>query len=86
MWYNLAAAISEPELGDEDVNVDDVLAGVALSCQVAHGQFQDRSQRANHRLHLANNTHIESVLYPLDDVEGVLHVAFQDVKLDVVTA
>lgn len=56
MCYNLAAAFSEPELGDEDVNVDDVLAGVALSCQVAHWQFQDCGQRANHRLHLANNT------------------------------
>lgn len=31
-------------------------------------------------------THIHSILYPLHDVEGVLHVALQDVKLDVVTA
>lgn len=31
-------------------------------------------------------THIQSILYPLDDVKGVLHVAIQDVKLDVITA
>lgn len=31
-------------------------------------------------------THIHSILYPLEDVEGVIHVALQDVKLDVVTA
>lgn len=78
--------LSEPELRDKDMNVDDILAGVALSCQVAHGQFQYCSQWTNQSLHLANNTHIHSILYPLDDVEGVIHVALQDVKLDVVTA
>lgn len=78
--------LSEPELGDKNMNVDYVLAGVTLGCQVAHGQFQDCSQWTNHRLHLADNTHIHSILYPLDDVKGVLHIALQDVKLDVVTA
>lgn len=29
-------------------------------------------------------THIQSILNPLQDVEGVLHIAVQDVKLDVV--
>lgn len=48
--------LSEPELRDEDVNVDDVLAGFALSRQVAHGQFQYCSQWTNQRPHLANNT------------------------------
>lgn len=47
---------SEPELGDKDMDVDDVLAGVTLGYQVAHGQFQHRSQWTNQRLHLANNT------------------------------
>lgn len=31
-------------------------------------------------------THIHSILYPLDDVKGIVRVALQDVKLDVVTA
>lgn len=31
-------------------------------------------------------THTHSILYPLDDVEGILHVALQDVKLEVVSA
>lgn len=31
-------------------------------------------------------THIKSVLHPLDDVEGIVHVAFQNVKLDIITA
>lgn len=30
-------------------------------------------------------THIEPILHSLDDVEGVVHVALQDVKLDIVT-
>ena len=48
--------LSEPELRDEHMNVDDVLAGVALICQVAHRQSQYGSHRTNQRLHLANNT------------------------------
>lgn len=48
--------LSEPELRDKDMNVDDVLAGVALTCQVAHGQSQYCSQWTNQRLYLANNT------------------------------
>lgn len=48
--------LSEPELRDEDVNVDDVLTRVTLGCQVAHGQFEYGSQRTNERLHLSNNT------------------------------
>lgn len=31
-------------------------------------------------------THIQSVLYPLDDVEGIVHIALQDVKRDIITA
>lgn len=49
-------APSEPELGDEDVNVDDVLARVALGRQVAHGQLQYQRQRTNQRLHLTDDT------------------------------
>lgn len=30
-------------------------------------------------------THIQPILHSLDDVEGVVHVALQDVKLDIVT-
>lgn len=47
---------SEPELGHNNMNVDHAPARVALSCQVAHGEFQDRRQRTNQRLHLADNT------------------------------
>lgn len=32
--------LSEPELCDKNVNMDDVLASITLSCQVTHGQFQ----------------------------------------------
>lgn len=52
----LGVHLSEPELRDEDVDVDDVLAGVTLGCQVAHGQFQYRSQRTNQRFHLSDDT------------------------------
>lgn len=31
-------------------------------------------------------THIHSILYPLHDVKGIVHVTFQDVKLDIITA
>ena len=48
-------SLSEPELRDEDMDIDDVLAGVALRCQVARGKFQYRGQRTNQNLHLANN-------------------------------
>lgn len=48
-------ASSEPELGDEDVDVDDVLAGLALLPQVAHGQPQDGGQRAGQTLGLAHD-------------------------------
>lgn len=30
-------------------------------------------------------THIHSILYPLEDVKGVLHIALEDVKPDIVT-
>lgn len=36
MWGNLAFILSEPELRDENMNVDDILAGVPLICQIAH--------------------------------------------------
>lgn len=47
MWWNLALGLSEPELRDENMNVDDILARVVLICQIAHGQFQYRSQWSN---------------------------------------
>lgn len=31
-------------------------------------------------------TNIHSILYPLDDVKGILHIALQNVKLHIVTA
>lgn len=31
-------------------------------------------------------THIHSILYPLYDVKGIVHVTFQNVKLDIITA
>lgn len=46
---------SEPELGNEDVDIDDVLAGLALLRQITHGQLQDSGQRANQTLRLAHN-------------------------------
>lgn len=59
-WINICGNICvhllEPELRDKNMNVDDVLAGVTLGCQVPHGQFQDCGQWTSQSLHLADNT------------------------------
>lgn len=52
----LGVHVLEPELGDKNMNIDDVLAGVTLGCQVPHRQFQDCAHWTNQRLHLADNT------------------------------
>lgn len=31
-------------------------------------------------------THIQSIVYLLQDVKGIVHVTFQDVKLDIITS
>lgn len=67
------------------MNVDDILAGLALGADVAHEQFQDSGERTNQRLHLTHHPHIHSVFYPLDNVEGVFYVALEDFELDVKT-
>lgn len=56
VWLKLGVCLSEPELRHKDVNVDDVLAGVTLIRQVAHGKLQYCHQRTNQSLHLANDT------------------------------
>lgn len=47
---------SEPKLGNEDMDIDDVFAGLALLCQITHGQLQDSGERANQTLCLAHNS------------------------------
>lgn len=55
-------------------------------CQMfALGWFIQTSQHTK-QIKIPVLTHIHSILYPLDNVECVLHVALQDVKFDVVTA
>lgn len=67
------------------MNVDDILAGLALGADVAHEQFQDSGERTNQRLHLTHHPHIHSMFYPLDYVEGVVYVALEDFELHVKT-
>lgn len=79
----MSSCSSEPELGDKDVNVDDILGGLALGADVAHEQFQDSGERTNQRLHLTHHPHIHPMLEAFDDVEGVLHITLLDFKLDI---
>ena len=50
-----AHQLSEPELGDGDVDVDDALVGSPLGRQVDHGQFEHQIQRTNDGPHLPDH-------------------------------
>lgn len=47
---------SEPKFRDKDMNVDDVLAWVALMWKIAHRQFQDCRQWTDQGFNLAYDT------------------------------
>jgi len=49
-------ALSEPVLGDKDVNVDDVAMRHHATHDVVHLQFQDGMERPDNGPHLANDT------------------------------
>lgn len=49
-------ALSEPVLGDKDVNIDNVTMRYHSAHDVVHLQFQDGMERSNNGPHLANYT------------------------------
>lgn len=48
-------ALSEPVLGDEDVNVDNVTMRYHSTHDIVHLQFQDGMERSNNGSHLAHH-------------------------------
>lgn len=60
---------SEPVLGHEDVDVDDVAVRDHPAHDVVHLQFQDGMERSNYGPHLANYTHCHTIHVTLDDIK-----------------
>lgn len=58
---------------------------VAIVRCVQGGWFNQRRQHTK-QSKIPVLTHIHSILYPLDDVEGIVHITLHDVKTDIIAA